>query len=46
MGDLTEAYLSVYNDRDMNEKRLFPGAPDYEHKFPLSDEEKKLAQKI
>lgn len=30
----------------MNEKRVFPGAPDYEHKFPLSDEEKQSAKNI
>lgn len=30
----------------VNEKRLFPGAPDYAHKFPLSDEEKKSAENI
>ncbi len=29
-----------------NEKRVFPGAPDYEHKFPLSDEEKQSAKNI
>lgn len=74
MEDLTEAYLSVYNDieeaktpvtrrsmgiesqfvdktgeekaRDMHEKRLFPGAPDYSHSFPLSDDEKKSVENI
>lgn len=38
MEDLIEAYLSVYND--INEKRLFPGS----HSFPLSPEERKIAQ--
>lgn len=42
MEDLIEAYLSVYND--INEKRLFPGAPDHAHSFPLSPEERKIAQ--
>jgi len=32
--------------RDMNEKRLFPGAPDYAHSFPLSDAEKESARNI
>lgn len=32
--------------RDMNEKRLFPGAPNYSHSFPLSPEEQELARKI
>lgn len=32
--------------RNMHEKRLFPGAPNYSHSFPLSDEEKELARKI
>lgn len=30
----------------MNEKRLYPGAPDLTHSFPLSPEEKELARKI
>ena len=30
----------------MNEKRLYPGAPDLTHSFPLSPEEKKSARNI
>jgi hypothetical protein len=30
----------------MDEKRLFPGAPDYSHSFPLSDAEKESARNI
>lgn len=32
--------------RDMHEKRLFPGAPDYSHSFPLSDAERESARNI
>ena len=32
--------------RDMNEKRLFPGAPDYEGRFPLNPEAKATLERI
>lgn len=43
MEGLIEAYLSVYDDINEDLKPLFPGAPVHGHKFPLSDEERKIA---